>query len=121
MDDQLMITMQYLGHDGTMVSYLNEYGAPNDTRYYVHDYANEAWVEVDSASFVVSPELRGPMVWECNPTEADGSAAKHDKPLLGFGVVALATNEAADALASGLDGALRYNWPGLVENLEPRT
>jgi copper chaperone NosL len=54
-------------------------------RYWVHDYETEAWVRGDEAFYILSDEIVTPM---------------------GVGLIASATGEGAEALASRWDGAV---------------
>lgn len=79
---------------GCMIKKMGEEPPGPGTTHYVHDYADESWLEATAASFAVAPSIKGPMA---------------------YGIAALATRSAAEQLAKTHDGRV-FSWDETVES-----
>jgi copper chaperone NosL len=68
---------------GDMVHYIKQNPDLKFTNFWAHDYGDESWVDASSAWFVVSPQIKSPMM---------------------HGVAAFASQEAASSLAADVAG-----------------
>jgi copper chaperone NosL len=81
---------------GCMIAMVRREGGTGTGTYYVHDYTDESWVEAPSAAFVLADKIKTPMA---------------------YGLVALATDSAAQTLASEHGGRI-VTWEQAVAEVE---
>jgi copper chaperone NosL len=81
---------------GGMVAHYQETGEEAAV-FWVHDYETEAWLKAGDAYYVVSQDLVTPM---------------------GFGIVAYADREQADALVAAEEGAMVMEFDALLSQLQ---
>jgi copper chaperone NosL len=84
---------------GCMVLLQSEAPPPGGTRFWVHDFATEAWIDGEAAVYIVSATIPSPMA---------------------YGVAASATAEGAAALARRFAGTELVQWQGLGASLGKR-
>lgn len=81
---------------GCMVNAARRQDPGSDTRFWVHDYGDEAWLEAPVAHYLIAPAIKTPMA---------------------YGLAAFARPEAAQALA-GTQRGRTYGWDALLTELE---
>lgn len=84
---------------GCMVNAYRRDHPAGDTRFFVHDYSDGAWLEASHATFAISKSVKTPMA---------------------YGVFATAADEGG-APASIPDQAAHLEWSGLLDRLERRS
>ena len=87
---------QHFDDIGCMVNASRRHDPGDGTQFYVHDFADHAWLDAASASYVVSTAIKTPMV---------------------YGVAAFARAEVAQSLSKQQQG-LGYEWTSLLQSLE---
>ncbi len=92
-------TERHFDDIGCMVGTYRRDRPDGDTRFFVHDYRNEAWLNAAVAIYVVAPEIKTPMAWA---------------------VLAVPDQEAARALPA-YASAPTYAWELLLEHLEKKS
>ena len=84
---------------GCMVFLEGEEHPPAATRFWVHDYLTETWLDAPGASYAISPSIRSPM---------------------SYGVAASATAEGAQRIVNESSQATVARWDALGASLEKR-
>lgn len=92
-------TERHFDDIGCMVATYRRDRPDGDTRFFVHDYRNEAWLDGTVASYLVSPEIKTPMSWA---------------------VLAVPDEDAARALPVYASGTI-HAWNSLLEHLEKKS
>jgi len=90
---------QHCDDIGCMIFLIGERHPASGTRYWVHDYETEGWLEAAGASYIVSDTIKSPM---------------------GYGVAASASSEGARRIAGRLQEANVAEWTRLAGSLVKR-
>lgn len=56
-------TERHFDDIGCMVNAYRREGPPEGTRFWVHDYNNQSWMDSGAAAYVISPSIKTPMAY----------------------------------------------------------